>query len=210
MKVSVITPTAHRPELLKKCVDMFAAQDYEDKELLLIGNPNEINRYSDVAYCIPAMHLNVGQKRNLGCSMAKGDIMVHMDDDDYYAPDWISRSVGFLLGSGADITGLDNAYFCQPGVRAWEYTYGMTQPYCLDATLCYFRRTWEREPFANVREGECRNFIANGGRVIPHGYKDGFVAILHGKNSSNSLNRIARNGYYREIPAGQFDNLIIS
>ncbi|MBS1586159.1 MAG: glycosyltransferase family 2 protein [Bacteroidetes bacterium] len=39
----------------------------------------------------------VGRKRNIACEESRGDIIVHWDDDDWYAPDGsVSRRIPFL------------------------------------------------------------------------------------------------------------------
>jgi hypothetical protein len=43
------------------------------------------------------LHLDVGEKRNWLVQHATGDYVAHFDDDDYYAPHYISRMVSQIL-----------------------------------------------------------------------------------------------------------------
>lgn len=44
MKVSVITPTYNRINLLKRAIKSFLAQDYENSELLILDNGQKIKQ----------------------------------------------------------------------------------------------------------------------------------------------------------------------
>ena len=41
--------------------------------------------------------LTISKKRNMGLEYATGDILIHMDDDDYYLPSSVSTRVKVLL-----------------------------------------------------------------------------------------------------------------
>ena len=43
------------------------------------------------------VRLNAGEKRNWLAQHATGDYVAHFDDDDYYAPHYISRMVSQIL-----------------------------------------------------------------------------------------------------------------
>jgi glycosyltransferase involved in cell wall biosynthesis len=187
MKVSVIMPSC-RPEMVKEAIRGFIGQDYAEKELIIIDESTTSKAYiaGSIINTIGAAGATIGAKRNIGCSNATGDVFLHMDDDDFYRPDWISRSVDHLLTSGANLTGLSRAYFTDE-LNAWEYIYKGTQPYVCGATMCYHRVIWERNPFKEIQTGEDLHFCAGAGRIIPHAYKEGFVARIHGYNTASHL-----------------------
>lgn len=186
MKVSVITPSKN-PEMLPRLIELFLAQDYADKELNILSDGAGFTLYTSPDKQIwhwGADHLNVGQKRNELVKFAKGDIILHMDDDDFYAPDWISRSVKHLLATNADTTGLRSGWFYKPHTALWGYDYSNNgQRYVLGATMCYRRKVWENRAFKPMPQGEDAVFVANGGVVMPHDYKNGFMAMIHGNNT---------------------------
>lgn len=189
MKVSVICPSHKRPAMLKRAVELFLAQDYPDKEMIIIDsddNRSEQEYAGPEIFYYPVGRASIGQKRNIGCNFASGQIIVHMDDDDYYCPRYISRMVEYLIGSGADLTGLRSAYFYQPHSRLWQYTYPENaQPYVIGASMVYWRKTWERAPFPDISEGEDAIFCATAGKVRPH-YNDSLmVAMIHGGNTAS-------------------------
>lgn len=85
--VSVICPTTHdrNNELIK---EIFEAQDYPNKELIFDYNEGSI-----------------GLKRNRCIDVSSGEIILHFDSDDWYAPDYITKSVNHLIESKAQIMG---------------------------------------------------------------------------------------------------------
>jgi len=166
MKVTCITPTTHNRALFNERISrIFNEQDYADKEHIFCYDEG-----------------TVGEKRNTCCKNANGDIIIHMDSDDLYATDWISKSVKALLDSGAHMVGLKSAFFYQSGTQLFSYDYKGGQPYVCGATMCYLKNVWQRSPFRYVSEGEDLYFCM-GKRIMPHNYKEGFTAILHDNNT---------------------------
>jgi hypothetical protein len=85
--------------------------------------------------------LLIGQKRNMLNQHAKGDIMVAMDDDDYYPPDRVAHVVGkFASHPRIDLAGSSEMYlyFRTDGriVRAGPYG----PNHCTNGTMAYRRR----------------------------------------------------------------------
>ena len=69
----------------------------------------------------------IGARRNLACREARGAILVHWDDDDWYAPDRLRRQIAPILAGRADLTGLEGGaatgilgcrHMCSPGMYA--------------------------------------------------------------------------------------------
>lgn len=163
--VSIITPTtASRSAYLERLFALIRLQDYPNIEHVI--------EYGDGT---------TGAKRNVCCERARGSIIVTMDDDDSYAPDWISKSVNALLSSRADIVGLSSALF-QYGQELWRYDYP-THENIHGATMCYKREYWEQHKFANIQVGEDTTFT-KGAKLFSHGYIEGFTATIHDSNTS--------------------------
>jgi glycosyltransferase involved in cell wall biosynthesis len=68
------------------------------------------NSDSRVRYFRLRSRSSIGEKRNLACRMADGEIIVHWDDDDWYGPARVRWQVEPILRGEADVTGLINAY----------------------------------------------------------------------------------------------------
>lgn len=190
--VSVIMPCS-RAQDLPKAIKIFQSQDFPEKELIIVADfimctdENKKFMYSRENISVDIVpSWSIGWKRNRACELAEGKIILHQDSDDYYAPDWITRSFSHLVSSDADTTGLDKAYFCNQGIKQLrKYEYEGKQPYAVGATLCYYKRVWERNKFPGVSIGEDTIFCANAGRIKPHKYINGFMAAIHGNNTAS-------------------------
>lgn len=130
--------------------------------------------------------LTIGAKRNELIEFARGEIICHFDDDDWYAPDYISKAVSHLIQSGGKITGLDEAYFYRPGDnRMWLFKKAFKHAYVIGSGMCYYRSEWEKRKFVNKNSGEDLEFQVNPGQIKPHGYIDGFMAMIHKRNTAS-------------------------
>lgn len=114
--ISVITPTKDRPEFLPNILRNFFRQDYSlDRMELIIGDDSEksfkniLPEKDNIRYfhleCMP-----LGKKRNFLCDKAKGDIIIFMDDDDYYPSDKVSYTVNNLWQSKYLVSGSSIMY----------------------------------------------------------------------------------------------------
>ena len=114
--ISVITPTKDRFEFTKNMLRNFFRQDYPLERMeLLIGDDskNSIEKILPESENIRYFHLEpmtLGKKRNFLCKVSKGDIIVFMDDDDYYPPDKVSHVVKKLWPSNYLVSGSSLMY----------------------------------------------------------------------------------------------------
>jgi glycosyltransferase involved in cell wall biosynthesis len=102
MKVSIITPTFGRHDLLSALHRTFDSQSYEDKELLVLDDspsPSDLfERLGDprVRYMHSSERMTVGAKRDRLVREATGDVIVQFDDDDYYTPRYVETMLRYL------------------------------------------------------------------------------------------------------------------
>lgn len=190
--VSCIMPTANRQRYLPLAIDYFLQQDYPNAELVILddGNESAANLIPDnpkIHYFYTEPIGTIGVKRNAAIERAQGEIIVHWDDDDWYASDWVSRQVEAQLTSGADITGLNQVIFFSPS-QDKRYMYVDTEedkPWLCGATMAYRKSFWKEHSFIDLQVGEDYDFVWNsGGKVFAIDYLEGFVAILHAHNTS--------------------------
>ena len=191
--VSCIMPTANRQEFVKTSIDLFLNQDYPAVELVIIDDgrqpfANPVVEQSNIHYLYYKHPLGtIGAKRNIACEQAKGELIMHWDDDDWYARDWISKQVQTLITSNADITGLNRAnFYSSSSKRGLVYQDANKYvPWLCGATLGFKKCLWESYNFADLQIGEDSDFLMNcGGRMVASEYTGGFVAGLHEKNTS--------------------------
>lgn len=92
MKISIITPTADRPHFLEGLYSLIKKQNFSDWEWLIYDTSFKAQSFDDarVIYEHDSGIVTIGEKRNRLIRQATGDYIVHFDDDDYYAPDYLS------------------------------------------------------------------------------------------------------------------------
>lgn len=193
-KVSCIMPTADRPEFVIKSIEYFKNQDYNNKELVIVDDGRESIGHliplndPEVRYIKLSRKRLLGAKRNLACQLARGEIIIHWDDDDWVSNRWISLQVASLKKHNADITGLSELFFWEPEADAWTYQYlGNRKPWVHGGTLCYTKKLWARNQFPEVQIGEDIRFLWSGvqKKVVPHEFKSHYVALIHKNNTSS-------------------------
>ena len=104
--VSVCTPTFNRRPFIKTIMECFRQQIYPHDRIEWIIVDDGTDKIGDILtefgsdlpirYVALPDKLPLGKKRNLTHSLCKGDIIVYMDDDDYYPPERISHVVETL------------------------------------------------------------------------------------------------------------------
>ena len=102
--VSICTPTFNRRPFWEYTIKCFNHQDYpKDKmEWIIIDDGTDkiedlVCNIEQVKYFYYSQKMPLGKKRNLMHSKSKGDIIVYMDDDDYYPPERVSHAVNMLV-----------------------------------------------------------------------------------------------------------------
>src|SRR5260370_2444193 len=101
-------PTANRRCCVPEAIRMFLAQDYSEKELVILDDGEDsvadlIPSHPQIRYLRHNRRQRVGAKRNIACAEARGAIIAHWDDDDWYAPSRLSRQVAALEATDAHL-----------------------------------------------------------------------------------------------------------
>ena len=111
-KVSIITPTYNREQFLGQTYSYVRSQTYPDIEWLILDDSRTPSKIfpaintTDVRYEHTTQRLSIGEKRNRLVDRAKGSIIVNFDDDDFYAPTYVSTLVTALQEKLADLINL--------------------------------------------------------------------------------------------------------
>jgi glycosyltransferase involved in cell wall biosynthesis len=191
--VSCIMPTRDRRLFASLAIESFLCQDYESRELIIVDDGDEaIKRIvpddERIRYFRLDKRSSIGAKRNYACEQARGEVIIHWDDDDWHAPYRIRSQAEELLRLGADVCGLDPlpALDLATGL-AWSYRCPIHEGYwAAGGSFCYRRTLWERNRFADVDLAEDRQFLwnARGSRMIQASDSSVLVAMIHGKNAA--------------------------
>jgi glycosyltransferase involved in cell wall biosynthesis len=102
--VSICTPTFNRRPFIPAMIECFNHQTYPKEKMEWIIIDDGTDKIEDLVASIPNVKyfkydtkMPLGKKRNLMHTKTKGDIIIYMDDDDYYPPERVSHAVTMLL-----------------------------------------------------------------------------------------------------------------
>lgn len=122
MKVSVIVPTFEREAWLQRVYRCFRCQTQADIELLILDDSPQRSQFfaqladDRVRYSHCPQRLTTGAKRNRLLQDASGDVIVHFDDDDFYAPHYVEVMTRLLADkalvklSGSFVYGVERRF----------------------------------------------------------------------------------------------------
>uniref|UniRef100_A0A7S4SPP5 Glycosyltransferase 2-like domain-containing protein n=1 Tax=Alexandrium monilatum TaxID=311494 RepID=A0A7S4SPP5_9DINO len=222
-RVSIVTPTVERRQSFHKILfNCFQAQDWPDKELIVVetyqNSPSafltemakkEPHRLTHVTYQRAAGDdWSIGLKRNIGASLATGEFIASFDDDDLYAPTYLTTMVecmkkgnalGVTLSSWHVFDTASNAVgYANPrieanmrwmdddvteeNIRKWVYGYGFSYVYRRQAALDV--------PYDSIDLGEDYQFYSE--LLRRHGdqcialLEDKFGIALHTQHRANT------------------------
>ncbi len=207
--VTCIMPTYNRRSFIPQAIRCFLRQDYTNCELLVVDDGTDA-----IADCIPddariryirlERKLTIGAKRNLACTQARGEIIIHWDDDDWY-PSWrVGKQVRVMQEHGAHLCGSSRVFYYGPLTdRAWEYHYkGPGATWVAGNTLAYRKRFWKQHRFPDIQVGEDSRFVwsSSGNHVVDLAEPTLCVAMVHRTNTSR---KALTGAYWRAIPNDQ-------
>lgn len=191
--VSCIMPTYNRPQFIASAINQFLQQAYPNKELIIIDDSEFsierlVPKIDSIDYSYHKVKSDLGTKRNRACERAKGQIIIHLDDDDFYAPDWLEKQVSFLIEQELDVTGLSTPIFYDKRTAdVWQYTYPEKEkPWVYGATLCYTKKLWQSNPFPVADTGEDNMFVWSNKvkKIHPHQEIESYIGQIHTTNTS--------------------------
>lgn len=188
--ISCIMPTANRSHFIPYAIDYFLNQSYPNKQLVILDdsitdNLSLIPKHPNIKYLYFSIPNSTGMKRNIACEESRGEIILHWDDDDWYAGDWISRQVKVLHNSRADVKGLKEInFFSSISNKRWKYEDDEGQtPWVYGATFIYHKDFWQKHQFQDMQSGEDNEFLLRScAKIFAHDYSEGYLGILHKDN----------------------------
>lgn len=182
--------TRGRNWLAAAAMQSFLVQTYPYKQLLILDDRAEPSFAEPprLASYLRSDSRSIAEKRNICCQLAAGDLIVHIDDDDWQASTRIAEQVQRLAESGKPVTGYHSMLFyeSQPE-RAAKYVNDCN--YALGTSLMYKREWAVNHPFhlAEKAWGEDNNFVndaRNAGELISVDAGQLMVARAHPGNTS--------------------------
>jgi glycosyltransferase involved in cell wall biosynthesis len=120
--VSIVTPTYNRRKFIPYLIKIYEHQDYpkDRMEWIILDDGSDkvedmfveiSKKMPNIRYIYEEEKMLIGAKRNRLNKEAKGDIIIAMDDDDYYPPSRVSHVVSkFQSNPKVDLVGSSEVY----------------------------------------------------------------------------------------------------
>ncbi len=192
--ISIITPTYERRKLIYMAIRNFQEFIYpkEKLEWIILDDSKEtmqdiLPRDKRIHYIhIPDEHYSIPKKRNMGVEYANHEIILHMDDDDYYPPESVLARVKILMKYkekgiqcvGSSSIGIYNIMNKNSSIASDGDTS------LSEASMGYYKDFWRERPF-NEEEtrGEYRGFIfGRFEKIMDIPYAFVIIAFTHKQN----------------------------
>jgi rhamnosyltransferase len=173
--ISIVIPAKDGGADLVRCLDAISAQEVDEEvEVVVIdssstdGSSAEAERRGAIVHTIPAGEFHHGRTRNLGASLARGDVLVFTSQDAYAATDSWLRNLVAPFGGDHRVAGVygrqlphhdarpPERYFLDFLYGAAPRTQRLVPDQELDFEITLFsnvnsamtRKTWQEYPFA--------------------------------------------------------------
>ena len=197
--VSVCTPTFNRRPFVEMMIKCFDSQDYPKNKMEWIivddgSDPIEdmVGVHPSVKYFKYDDKMTLGKKRNIMHKKSCGDIIVYMDDDDYYPPDRVSHAVERLMGNPSALCAGSSEmyiYFKDNKEKCKMVQFGPYGPDHATAGTFAFKRKLLKDTQYNEEAclAEEREFLKN--YTVPFVQLDPLKTILVFSHSHNTFDK---------------------
>ena len=194
--VSICTPTFNRRPFIPYMIKCFEHQTYpKDRiEWIIVDDGTDpiqdiVSHIPQVKYFYSEEKMLLGKKRNFMHSKCTGDILIYMDDDDYYPPERVSHAVEvlqknptFLIAGSSEMhmyfDSRDKIFQCGP----------YRENHATAATFAFRKELLKMTQYDNdAALAEERLFLKN--YSIPLKQLDTLKTILVCSHKHNSLNK---------------------
>ncbi len=198
--VSVITPTYNRRCFIPAAIECYKHQTYPKNRMEWIilddGTESIEDLFIEAATTIPNIRyirltekLKIGAKRNILNKEAKGDIIVAMDDDDYYPPERVTHCVQRLRSNRlVDVVGSSELYYYfTQRKEIWKFGPMPVLNHTTNGPMAY-RRTYAQnhkydESVSNAEESSFLNSYMSA--VAQLESRKSMLVIAHSQNTYN-------------------------
>lgn len=199
--VSCVMPTTMTREVFHhQAVQYFLRQSYPNIELIVVAeNGSETIVNQNILVVNAPVGSTIGAKMNVGIEEAQGNVVVKLDDDDWYAPDFVARMVISLKHRSMAVAAV--ATYVSFLIDDWKLRYSGGANAFAGATLTFTKETWKQRPFLeNIRVGEDLEFCRGRQKiaVVPPPWI--YMMVRHGRNTWNEWQGGSVEDVFRKRP----------
>jgi glycosyltransferase involved in cell wall biosynthesis len=193
--VSVCTPTFNRRPFIPAMLKCFDHQTYPKHrmEWIIIDDGTDkiedlVKYHPNVKYFKYDVKMTLGRKRNMLHEKSVGDILVYMDDDDYYPPERVSHAVERLQSNPSALcAGSSEIYIYFKHIQKM-YQFGpYKQSHATAGTFAFRRALIENKYDDDACLAEEKSFLKN--YTVPFVQLDPLKVILVFSHEQNTFDK---------------------
>ena len=216
--ISCICVTADRPKHLRRCIEVFKSQTYESKELVILDDGEEPSLALSKMQALPenikytyngVSKQTIPIKLNTACVLAKGSIIAHWDDDDWYSADRLTQQYELLKSNDVKLAGYHEfIFYCE--IQKRFFTWSVSPRFITGSSLFYTKELWATAGFDETKKfGSDRVFVAQ--HMMSMKSVRGELNMIAHHHVQSSHKRSFKFGYKevlaKDIPQEFFDSL---
>lgn len=215
MSLSIVIPTYNRKrfsEIISLNIrsqtypfikEVIVADDGDDAERLVLDVP-----YTLLYYKVPRM--SIGAKRNFLISKSSGDYIAHIDSDDLYYPEYLSRSIFNLIKSGKSVSGSAdmNMYSLET-----KKTYNQKCIYLdmlNEATMVYKKSFADTHKFADSMSSEGLSFLSGSLADIHETDIDSIMVCISHESNTVCKKNWCKDEFSKTLDMSKYEKHLIS
>ncbi|MGO4699352.1 glycosyltransferase family 2 protein [Paenibacillus sp. 2TAB26] len=182
--VTIVTAT-NKPLFMQNLFTNFKRQQWRVKEMIVLLNNDGMNielykkqasSFGNVSiYKLPAKW-SLGKCLNYGISKAQYEIIAKFDDDDYYAPNYLTEAMLRLEKTEADLIGKNKFYMYFKHSSRLMLATMPSKNRVAGATMLFKKKLYPDVSFKHLRKGTDMRFQKDS---IKKGYKLAFTSPSH-------------------------------
>ena len=212
--VSLCTPTFNRRPFIPFMIKCFSQQLYPKNRIEWIIIDDGTDPIKDLVKDIPQVKyyyyedkMELGKKRNLMHSKCSGDIIVYMDDDDYYPPERISHAVDMLQQNPKFLIAGSSEMHIYFDSKKHIYKCGPYAPYHATAATFAFKKELLTQTHYDESKSFAEEKVFTKNYTIPLLQLNTLKTILVFSHQHNSLNkeRLLQNPKLSKVILSQYE-----
>lgn len=194
--VSICTPTFNRRPFIPYTIKCIEKQDYPKDNFEWIIIDDGTDKIKDLVEHLPYVKyfeydtkMSLGEKRNLMHQKSKGEILVYMDDDDYYPVDRVSHAVETLIAHPEALCSGSSEIFIYFKHNKSVYKFGPYGPnHATAGTFAFKRKLLETSSYDDKAAiAEEKQFLKN--YTVPFVQLDPYKTILVFSHDHNTFDK---------------------
>ncbi len=194
--VSVCTPTFNRRPFIPSLIRCFEEQTYDKSLMEWIVLDDGTDSVQDLFEGVPGVRyfrveskMTLGAKRNELHSKCRGDIILYMDDDDYYPPSRVSHAVSALKSNPQALCAGSSELYTYLPHRDETWVFGpYGEKHCTAASMAFRRPLLTRTSYdGEAALAEEKHFLKN--YTIPFVQLDPLKTIVVVAHAHNTFDK---------------------